>query len=472
MRTPSVANPALGSILALMKALGQFGAPSWAAWRVVLRVIFGLPIGEAEMDLYRRLTGRSVPPSGPFREVWLICGRRAGKSIITALIAVYQCTCRTFKRSAGELLVFMVIAGDRRQARVIKSYIAGMLRMIGALEELIETDTADGIVLSNGIRIEITTASFRTLRGYTCVGACCDEIAFWQNDDSLNPDSEILAALRPAMATQPDAILVCLTSPYARRGEVWKAYQKHYGKDDAPVLVVKGDTRTLNPEVPQAFLDQAYADDPAHAAAEYGAEFRTDVEGFVTMEAVEACRRRGVFELAPEAKRDYFAFTDPSGGSSDSMTLAIAYLDLDRVVVAAQRERTAPFDPDSVVREFADVMRTYRVARVHGDRYAGEWPVERFRVHGIEYRPAERTKSELYLALLPRLNAQTIDLLDHDKTVKQLVSLERRTARGGRESIDHPPSGKDDVANAVAGVASLARQPKAAVAFSVVEKCL
>jgi len=66
---------------------------------------------------------------------------------------------------------------------------------------------------SNGLRIEITTSNFRTLRGYTVVGVAADEAAFWQSEDSANPDTEILAALRPAMATQPDAILVCITSP-------------------------------------------------------------------------------------------------------------------------------------------------------------------------------------------------------------------------------------------------------------------
>ena len=38
----------------------------------------------------------------------------------------------------------------------------------------------------------------------------------------------------------------------------------------------------------------------------------------------------------------------------------------------------------------------------------------------------------------------------------QLCGLERRTARGGRDSIDHAPGGHDDLANAVAGAAALA----------------
>ncbi len=83
--------------------------------------------------------------------------------------------------------------------------------------------------------------------------------------------------------------------------------------------------------------------------------------------------------------------------------------------------------------------------------YAGEWPRERFRVHSIEYRPAERPKAEIYRDFLPILNSRRADLLDHMRLVNQICGLERRTARGGRDSIDHAPGAHDDLANAVAG---------------------
>ena len=111
--------------------------------------------------------------------------------------------------------------------------------------------------------IEIHTANFRTIRGYTVVGAVCDEVAFWPTADAANPDTETLNALRPAMATIPDALLLCLSSPYARRGELWRAYREHYGKDGDPVLVIQAPTRALNPTVPQAVIDRAMAKDPA-----------------------------------------------------------------------------------------------------------------------------------------------------------------------------------------------------------------
>jgi hypothetical protein len=88
---------------------------------------------------------------------------------------------------------------------------------------------------------------------------------------------------------------------------------------------------------------------------------------------------------------------------------------------------------------------------VYGDRYGGEWPQEQFHKRSIFYEPAEKPKSELYRDLLPLMNSGAVDLLENDRLITQLVSLERRTSRGGKESIDHPPGAHDDVANAVAG---------------------
>jgi hypothetical protein len=126
-----------------------------------------------------------------------------------------------------------------------------------------------------------------------------DELAFFPSDDASVSGAEIIAAIRPAMATIPDSLLICASSPYARTGALWDAYRKHYGKDDASVLVWRAPTLTMNPSVPSRVIDEAYEADPASAAAEYGAEFRTDVETFVTREAVEACVSVGVRERPP-----------------------------------------------------------------------------------------------------------------------------------------------------------------------------
>jgi hypothetical protein len=149
----------------------------------------------------------------------------------------------------------------------------------------------------------------------------------------------------------------------------------------------------------------------------------------------------------------YQSFCDPSGGSHDSMTLAIAHKDKDgRGILDAVREVRPPFSPESVVEEFAALLKSYGLRSVVGDRYAGEWPRERFAVHGIRYEPSEKTTSDLYRELLPLLNSGKVELLDNSRLAGQLGSLERRTARGGgKDSVDHPPGGHDDVSCCCSG---------------------
>ena len=110
-----------------------------------------------------------------------------------------------------------------------------------------------------------------------------------------------------------------------------------------------------------------------------------------------------------------------------------------------------PFSPEAVTKEFSDLLKSYRVSNVTGDRYGGEWPRERFREHGINYRPAGKPKSDIYRDILPGLNSGKVELLDHPRLLAQITGLERRTARGGRDSIDHAPGGHDDLANAALG---------------------
>ena len=191
--------------------------------------------------------------------------------------------------------------------------------------------------------------------------------------------------------------------------------------------------------------------DSAAASAEYMAQFRTDVEGFLTREAVEECVTLGVRERPPERKHSYICFVDPRWRLSDAFTLAIAHTENKTQILDAIRERKAPFSPEGVVEEFAALIKTYRCSKVYGDRYAGEWPREQFSKRGIFYAPAEKTKSELYRDLLPIINSKAVDLIEHDRLMIQLTSLERRTSRGRKNSIDHAPGAHDDVANAVAG---------------------
>lgn len=219
----------------------------------------------------------------------------------------------------------------------------------------------------------------------------------------------------------------------------------------------------MNPSVPDELIREEYEADPARAVAEIGAQFRLDVETFLTREAVEPVVVAGRRVLPPMSGHSYFAHVDPSGGSQDSMTFAIAHAERrDGKLVAvldAMGEVRSPLSPDLVVDQFVPILKRYGIRRVTGDRYAGEWPREAFRRHGIRYDVPDRTKSDIYRELLPLVTSGRVELLDDPRLIKQLFALERHVARGGRDTIDHAHGEQDDLANAVAGALVAAIRP-------------
>lgn len=440
------------------------GADTWKAWRAFLAMLFGLALDNEAQGIASTHTARSDFPSEPFREAFVIVGRRGGKSLISALVATYLACFRDYSEILvpGEVGTLMVIAADRRQARVIFNYISAFLQT-PRLKSMVASQLKESITLTNHVTIEIHTCSFRATRGYTLIGVIADEVAFWSSDDSANPDTEVLSALRPGLATTK-GLLLGISSPYAKRGALFQAYRDHFGKV-SDVLVWKASSREMNPTLSLATVAAAYARDTASARAEFGGEFRDDVVGFLSLEIIESCVVQSRFELPPVGDVTYAAFVDPSGGSSDSMTLAIAHKERDRAVLDLVHEVQAPFKPEPVVEEFSKTLKRYRISTVTGDRYGGEWPAEQHEKRRIQYRPAEHYRSELYLELLPALTSGQVELLDNKRLIAQLAGLERRTSRMGKDSVDHSPGAHDDVANAAAGalVEALGREPVYAV---------
>src|SRR6185437_16094150 len=137
---------------------------TWAAWRAFLAVLFGLALTPDQRALFQQCTGRSAPLAGGYLECWLICGRRAGKSFTLALIAVFLACFVDWSSHLvpGETGRIVVIAADRKQARVIFGYILGFLQNIPMLSGMIERQTLESVDLTNGLSIEIQAASFRT----------------------------------------------------------------------------------------------------------------------------------------------------------------------------------------------------------------------------------------------------------------------------------------------------------------------
>jgi len=431
---------------------------TWSTWKVALRAIFGLPIDGEQFEIYRKFTGREKQSSQPFKEVFLAIGRRGGKSFISAIIACYLATFVSWRSQLGpgETGYVMVIATDRKQASVVLGYIKAILRL-KIFKGLVVNETKEELELTNGITISVVTCSYRSIRGYSVVCAIADEVAFWRSEGA-NPDREIFTALRPCMANIDGSLLIAISSTYAKSGILWEASQL-FGRDDPDVLFWRAGTMDMHPTFKERVIQRALKEDYSAARAEYFAEFREDLETFLSVEVIDSVIQRSRYELLYNKRWVYNAFVDSSGGRAEAMTLSIAHREAEKVIQDCIRVKKPPFNPGQCVREFAEVLKSYGLTSVTGDKYGAEWVTSAFRKEGIGYKNSEASKSEIFLEFLPLVMQGQVELLDHREQMVEFRQLERLTGRG-KDIVDHPRGLTDDIANSCAGAAVLcARKP-------------
>jgi hypothetical protein len=166
----------------------------------------------------------------------------------------------------------------------------------------------------------------------------------------------------------------------------------------------------------------------------------------------------GLRQIPFEEGRNYVAFVDMSGGSLDDATLGIAHKEGKRRLldVLISQDGAVPFNPRTAVRKFVRTLKQYGLDEVTGDNYAGTTFKNDFEGDGITYHSSPISKTEIYEAFEPHLNAGEVELLDLPKLQEQLVTLVVRGAR-----IDHRPGDHDDFANAAAGAICLANEETA-----------
>ena len=445
---------------------------SWTPWKTLLSAMFALKPQGGMLARYTKHTGRTVWPTEEFSELFVIAGRGAGKSLISALIATYLSVFREYPGLVpGEVGIGMVLAVSKEQATNVMRYIKSFFALIPQLRALVLAETADSVTLKNGenvIKLQVFTNDYATVRGSSAIFCIADELAWWATDtSSANPDSEVIAAVKPALARVPGSKLIAISSPYTFKGVLYDAYRQHYGRNASPTLIWKAATLEMNATADKAAIDRMMAEDPERGLAEFFAEFRSGLEELFSREKVEKCIVPGMRERGPGAVLQsqystpaYVAFCDSSLMVHDSFTMAIAHREGQRVVLDVIREfpPATKLNPADVVEQLIPVLDQYQIYEITGDRFSYTWVQDAFSKHGKSFRLSEVNRSGLYQYLLGWVNTATVDLLDNEKLVDQLVSLRRRQESEGKEVVDHPPSSHDDIANSVAGAVWLCRQ--------------
>jgi hypothetical protein len=443
----------------------HFNGSSWDRWRTVNKAAFAEPMTATEQTLFREIADRD-PPAHRVKELICCVGRGGGKDSDIAFLASYAAMSfnpRTARLRPGEQIYIVCIACDRDQANIAFGMIHGLFENIPTLKALLKSvDLRNSTIkLKNRIVIQVSTNSYRTVRGRGILFAVLDEAAFFRSDtgtvngSAANPAEEVVAALAPGLARVPNSMMVMISSAYTRSGVFYDRWKSAFGKPDDNTLVIKATTTQMNPTFPQATIDRALEQDRLRYNAEYNSIWRDDLQTLVAREVVEDCVVPGCHEIAPQSGVSYVGFIDSASGSGqDSFGLAIGHLKAEMVVIDCLREIKPPFSPEIVSKEFCDLLLSYHISFCLADKYAGEWLSEQFSKNGVRVDQSAKSKSELYTDMLAMLSSRRVALLDHPRSVAQICSLERRNRSGGRASIDSPVGMHEDVANCIAGIIS------------------
>jgi hypothetical protein len=440
-----------------------FAGGTWGVWQAILKAAYAIPMTDAEIKTFKSLAGSRNPPSRRVRELWVIAGRRSGKDSIASLIAAHAAIFNDYRLRLrpGERASVVCLAVDRAQARIVHRYIRGYFEQ-PLLAPLVVSETEETLELNNGCEIVIAANSFRSIRGRTLAAAVLDEVCFWRDDNFANPDKAVYEALLPSFATLDDsALLIGISTPFTRTGLAHERWDKYFGHNDDDILVCGGASTTFNPTIPERVVSAALSRDREIARAEWLGEWRDLESAFLPAELIHSAVDKDV-QVRPPAPHHYIGFVDAAGGAgADSFAAAIAHQQDNTAVLDALYETTPPFSPHDTTAAIASLFKQYKITRITGDKYAGEWPSEAFRRHQIAYQPSELTRSEIYVETIPLFTSGRVRLLDHEKLVDQFAGLRRKIQPGGREHIDHPTASHDDLSNAAAGALTLCAARKA-----------
>ncbi|MBX3027782.1 hypothetical protein KF840_23045 [bacterium] len=419
-----------------------------------MRALYGLPLDDNGLALFRACTGREQPRAGGYPAGAVITGRQSGKTQTAGDVVIYTAATAPADGSADGTYAVLVAQDMRGSMRAAFRYICQAFERVPMLARMVTGRTADALTLANGVTIGVYPCRPAAVRGIRALVAVADELAFYRASDGNPVDVEMLRALTPALATTGGRLLV-LSSPYGQAGALWELHRRHFGREDSATLVWQASATTMHDGLPADYLERMRDDDPDAYRSEVLGEFRAGLATLLDPEALDAC----VADWREQPPRDgvtYVCGADVSGGQRDATAAAVAYRDGDRVVVAAVRAWPAPHNPETVMAELVDFARRYGCHRITADRYGAQFPQRAAERAGAALIPSELDRSALYLEFLPRVLSGTITVPQEPVLLRELRGLERKRGFGGKDRVDHRPGAHDDRANAVAMAAYLA----------------
>src|SRR5262249_52955485 len=255
-----------------------------------------------------------------------------------------------------------------------------------------------------------------------------------------------------------DRLLIKASTPYAREGILHRDVKEHYGREDAPVLVLKAPSSVMNPDITEARIaEEAQVMDAARVEREFRAEFVDSATAWLPGDLVDAAVDLGVAERPPRPGTKYVMGLDPSGGGKCGFAMTVGHAEdragqkvfVQDLVRVWLKPKSGELDVKAIVAEVAHIGKQYGVRSGYSDRYAGVWVPSRFSEAGftvLDPKVKRKDETEAYLhksdafrECEPLFRTRSMRLLDHPLQTRELRCLEARPQQAGKVPAANPP---------------------------------
>lgn len=427
------------------------------AQEVILRALYGLPLNSEQLAIYKLLTGNVEEFEAGIEKTEGIfdIGARGGKSFMTSIVALYEATRDKWKQylTIGETGYAVIIATRQKQAEdIIQKACSRMLEDSDISWMMRTYPLKASLELTNGMTIASFPCNSTAARGLPIFLLIFDEIA-WYRTEGVKADYAIFNALNPRRAQFPGAKCLKITTPAGKQGLFWMEFDEGFKVPSR--LTVKGNTRLVNPMIPQEFIDKEYKRDPDNAAMEFGAEFAETVSGFFAscIDQLKACFSEPVEDMPYRADYVYYSAIDQSGlAGRDKFGYAIAHKDgrFNRIIVDCVREWETK-NADLILEDLRQLNGIYHCVEVTKDSYAGGWVTNALEKRGLTVNDSERLPV-VYTNLKTLVLAQRLVMPCHPSLMSSLLQTQAFYSKSNNLTIGHERTleGHGDLANAVA----------------------
>lgn len=455
-----------------------------------------IPLEMTEVEIYEYLTDKKYDESKiedvKINKINLICGRRSGKTLLSAIVAIYCAISNNWKPFLHKtpFATVLIMSHSRDFSDEVLEVIKGLIENSPILSRLINHDAkqtastmnlsipwlVNGIIEYSKVQIKVGAASSKTTRGIAACAILCDEIAYWNLDENMKEtDVKIMKAVRPAMKQFGKfAMLIKLSSPGIKQGVLYNEYKMdRAGTLPESYAVFKAPSWMMNTILPKEEFIEEWQLDQDGFDTEYRSNFADSLSNFMSPELVELARQTGIKFVPPLDNKDtkYFAAID-AAFKADRFTFTLVSVRDNRitqhVVMGWEGSRKDPVKAHTVAKFIKNITKTFPLNHVAADQYAFNPLKEIFDEYGIELKENTFTptfKKKIYFNLKKLVHSQQIDLLDHDDQIKEIKELVVEQAATGTIRIGHPAGGHDDFSDAVAVAAFLATEGQTAGAF-------